>query len=180
MEGNDKKPYWSKEIADMLGIGTSTLRKWCLILERNGYRFLRDEHDRRAYTEHDAIALRKLKDLTEHRGMTLDNASIVVIETLNRDKSQTVTLSATPGTKRANERHDEIMAKLESVIEEQKAFNKVLLDRLNQQQEYIDERLNKRDELLMKTLREELETRKQLAAASEEKSRFWSRLFGKK
>src|SRR5690554_8085403 len=47
VEGNDKKPYWSKEIADMLGIGTSTLRKWCLILERNGYRFLRDEHDRR-------------------------------------------------------------------------------------------------------------------------------------
>lgn len=175
-----EQTYWSKEIADMLGIGTSTLRKWCLLLEDKGYTFLRDEHDRRAYTEHDAIALRKIKELTEQRNMKLENACIVVVETLNREKSQNITLSAMPVYKRSSERHDEIMNKLESVIERQEAFNKALLERLDKQQEYIDKSLKRRDEQLMQSLREELETRRQLAAAEEKKDSFLSRLFKKK
>lgn len=182
-----KRSYWSRDIANMLGIGTSTLRKYCLLLEEKGYVFLRDDNGRRAFTEHDAVALRKLRDLTDNRGMSLDNAAMIVKETMNRgndDDGKTLSATSdTSGLKRPNERHNEVMDKLNSVIEKQEtleAFNKTLLDRLDKQQEYIENSLNKRDELLMKALREELETQKQIATASEEKQGFWSRLFGKK
>lgn len=61
-------------------------------------------------------------------------------------------------------------------------LNKELLNRLNQQQEYLDERLEKRDKELMNTLNKTLETRKQIATAQEEQSNkgFFKKLFSKK
>lgn len=115
MQSNDKT-YWSREIADLLDIGSSTLRKWCLLLEQNGYLFLRDEHERRAFTEHDAIALRKLKDLTKDKGMTLENAVIAVISTHNRNQNEERTLSATPTQTRYEERFSEWEGKMDLLL----------------------------------------------------------------
>jgi hypothetical protein len=58
------------------------------------------------------------------------------------------------------------------------------LKRLEQQQKYIEERLNERDKMLVASLKESLkeaqETRKLLAASQEEqKKSYWKRLFGK-
>ncbi|MGM0875621.1 MAG: DUF3967 domain-containing protein [Bacillota bacterium] len=67
--------------------------------------------------------------------------------------------------------------------EQQERFNKVLLDKLDQQQKYIEERFNKRDETLIQSLREVQETRKLIAAAKEKeeesKKGFFQRLFSK-
>ncbi|WP_062354439.1 DUF3967 domain-containing protein [Bacillus kwashiorkori] len=41
---------------------------------------------------------------------------------------------------------------------------------LQRQQDYIDSRLEKRDKLLMESIRESLESRKEIAAATEQKS----------
>lgn len=182
MIDNDSKTYWSREIADTLGIGTSTLRKWCLLLEDKGYNFLRDEHDRRAYTEHDAIALRKMKELTDHRGMTLENAAIAVISTFNRSAGDSVTLSAPPVYERSSERHNELTDKLNELIEHterQTAFNKALLERLDEQERRLESALKRRDEMLVQTLRDELNETKQIAAAQEDerKKGLFSRLF---
>lgn len=51
---------------------------------------------------------------------------------------------------------------------------------IDQQQQYIKESLEMRDRLLMESLKESQETRKQIAVAEEEKKKggFWSRLFG--
>ncbi|MEM5595039.1 DUF3967 domain-containing protein [Niallia circulans] len=58
------------------------------------------------------------------------------------------------------------------------------MERLDQQQKYIEERLNKRDETLIQSLREVQETKKLIAAAEEKreeesKKGFFQRLFGK-
>lgn len=59
---------------------------------------------------------------------------------------------------------------------EQKEFNKRLLEKLAEQQRYIEQSLERRDSDLMQTLR-------LLSAAKEEKkesSSFWSKIFGRK
>jgi hypothetical protein len=68
--------------------------------------------------------------------------------------------------------------------EKQTKFNEELLKRLDQQQKYIDDRMNERDKRLIESLRESKEERQallQIAAAQEEdkKKGFFSRIFGK-
>lgn len=68
-------------------------------------------------------------------------------------------------------------------IKQQETFNQELLKRPDQQQQYIEERLNKRDETLIQSLREVQETKKMIAATEEKKKEeskksFLSRLFG--
>lgn len=168
-----EKTYWTKDISDNLSIGTSTLRKWCLLLEENGYLFLRDEHGRRAYTEHDAIALRKFKELTTEKAMSLENASIAVISAFKRAQNDDITLSATQQFPRPDERYKMLENKFEEYAEQQKAFNQALLERLDEQQEYIENSLKVRDERLMQTLNEVLETKRLLAAAQEQPKKKW-------
>lgn len=183
MENTYEKTYWSREIADLLGIGTSTLRKWCLQLERDGYIFLRDEHDRRGFTEHDAIALRRFKEYVAN-GMTLENASKAVVATYNRDRNDERTLSAISLEQRSDMRSFEVIEELMSYIERQEEFNKALVEQLKRQQEYIENRLNhieqaieKRDGQLLSVIREMQETKRLMAAEAEAKKPWWRRLF---
>ena len=70
------------------------------------------------------------------------------------------------------------IAEIKSSLEEQKEFNAELLKRLDQQQQYIDKRLEERDRLLMDSINKSLATQKQIAATREEKKQgFWARLF---
>lgn len=68
------KAYWTREVAESLGISDSYLRKWCLELEKNGYQFLKvkdgKNRDNRAFTEHDVIALRKFQSLLSQPNIT--------------------------------------------------------------------------------------------------------------
>lgn len=178
-----EKTYWSRELADLLEIGTSTLRKWCLQLEKDGYTFLRDEHERRAFTEHDVIALRFFKDLSKNKGMTLENASIAVVSRYNRDENTSVTLSASPVLPRSDERYMELLDKVNLLVDhvaKQDAFNQALLTRLEQQQQYLEESVRRRDEQLMAALREIQDTKQLLVSTKEEPVSFWRSLFKNK
>lgn len=61
-------------------------------------------------------------------------------------------------------------------------FNKLLLEKLDQQQRYIDEKLEKRDQLLMESIRVSQEEKRALiemaASSNEKKKGFFTRLFG--
>ena len=50
-------------------------------------------------------------------------------------------------------------------------MNKALFNQLEEQQRYIEERMNKRDSLLMESLRETQETKKMMIAAEEERKK---------
>lgn len=72
---------------------------------------------------------------------------------------------------------------------QQQEFNKALIEKLNHQEAYIRESLQKRDQKLIESMRQTLQeqqTVSQLVAASLEKSKenkkssFWKRLFGSK
>ena len=180
-----------------LDIGTSTLRKWCLALEENGYHFTRTDTQRRLFVEQDIVALKYFQKLVQGENFSLENAAKVIASKYKTEPSETRTPSVLPENeieKRDFKRSNEILAELLERAKKQEQFNQELLranrelmQRLEDQQKYIDERLNTRDQLLMKSLKESMETRKMIAAAKEEREKeerekkkgFWSRWFGK-
>jgi hypothetical protein len=171
MDETIEKAYTTKEISLTLDIGSSTLRKWCLALEENGYLFSRTDNQRRLFVNRDLIALRYFQKLVQGENFSLDNAAKVIASKYKTEASE----SRTPSVLLENEeeqryfkRYDEDMEELKErvnnqtdVINKQTALIKDLVTRMNQQQKYIDnqltkqdEKLTKRDELLFEALRE--------------------------
>nr|WP_277717631.1 hypothetical protein [Priestia flexa]WEZ10416.1 hypothetical protein P5663_21065 [Priestia flexa] len=72
------KSYWAKDIAELLDISTSNLRRWSIDLENEGYSFYRDEHHRRAYLEKDIMPLKKLKEFLANNMSKNDAIKAVV------------------------------------------------------------------------------------------------------
>lgn len=187
-----ERAYTTKEISLTLDIGTSTLRKWCIALEENGYQFIRNEQNGRSFIESDLIALKHFKHLVQKENFKLDNAAKIVTSKYNGRALPIESPPVLPEPKeseRDNERSNELLEELlerankqEEFNQEIVRFNRELMQRLDDQQNYIEERLNKRDEMLMQSLKESMETRKLIAAAKEEEERkkgFWARLFGR-
>lgn len=177
MEGTEK-PISPKDVHVSLGIGDSTLRKWCLALEAQDYQFSRTDNNRRVFFENDMAVLRQFRNLVQVQNFSIENAAIIVVSKHKEDASlQTNGENNVPALRDSNE----VIGKLLDYIEHQEEFNKQLLKRLDEQQKYIEERLDKRDSLLLESIRETQETKKLIAAAQEEQQKkgFFSRLFGK-
>lgn len=152
--------YWSREMADLLQIGGSTLRKWCGVFEAHGYSFLKDDKGKRAFTDHDAIALRHFKDLTMDKGVALDVAAKAVIERFGSGALRTIAVSATPEIERYAGAIDKLMQHIEHqdrFMQQQEQFNQELVKRLDDQQKYIESYIKDRMDHVDRTLRESTE-----------------------
>lgn len=161
----DLKSYWSHELAKVLNISTSTLRKWSIALEAAGYSFIRDENDKRAYLEQDIMPLQKMRELLSD-GMGMDNAAKAVVL---RFSDQTLT-SGTMAVRQQDARSSEHYSELITQVEELKGENKEIRDYL----ERIEKRMQEQHEGITQLLREQLEVRKMIAAANEKKWwKFW-------
>lgn len=156
--------YNPGDVAEQLGIKESTLRKYSLLLEKYGYEFNKNDRGQRGYTDSDIIVLRRVMDL-KSGGMTLEKAVLTVSSWV---KNKQITCGDMV-PERYNNRD---MEELKELILE-------LNNKLDQQQVYIEQRLNEHDKLLTQVMRESLETRK-LIAAAEEKRPWYKRLFRKK
>ncbi|MED3553983.1 DUF3967 domain-containing protein [Cytobacillus praedii] len=163
-----EKPISPKDVHISLGIGDSTLRKWCLALEAQEYQFSRTDNNRRVFFEKDLVLLRKFRNLVQVQNFSIENAAIIVVSKNREDASlEKNTENSVPALRDSSE----LINKLMTHIEQQEEFNKQLLKRLDEQQKYLDERLDKRDELLMQSIRESQETKKLIAAAQEEQKK---------
>lgn len=174
--------YSSSDVSTVLAIQESTLRKYCLILEKNGYEFLKNANGHRAYFDGDIILLKKFLKLKEEADMTLEQASKSVIAW----KKGTTISERDMEENRYVSRYNDLVEEFKSFKDTQGAFNQKLLNQLGKQQEYLDkrleerdQRLEERDQRLMLALKETLETKKQLelAAVEEQKKKWWR--FGK-
>lgn len=165
--------YNSNDVATLLKIQESTLRKYCLMLEEAGYEFLKNEFGYRGYLNDDVIALKRLIEIKKHPDMTLKKACNAVVAWL-KDKSIT-DRNTTDITKneRHNDSYEELLNRFEAFTEQQDNFNKELIEQLKKQQSYIENILLERDKKLMEALRETQETRKLIAAAEENKKAWW-------
>jgi hypothetical protein len=183
LEDRTEKAFSPKEMNITLNIGDSTLRKWCIAMEKHGYKFIRNDQNTRIFVESDLVVLRHFQNLVKHHNMQLDNAAKLVVDRFGKgsfEVSTGVVLAEKEEEQRGLTRsNEEIMTTLLEHIKTQDEFKQELLHRLDQQQKYIDERFARieREQELTESLRESL---KQIAVAQEEKKKgFFARLFGK-
>jgi DNA-binding transcriptional MerR regulator len=167
-------------VAKILNVAPSTLKKYYLLFEEEGFRFQRSAEGHVLFSPHDVELLKKLIILKNQPGMTLKKAiqQIVAEEGVTDSSVTTVTTDITVITNQVATVMTE-MQELKSLVTQQNEL-------LQQQQKYIDERLKERDKKLVTSLRLAQEERRlflqEVAAVIEEqqkKKSFWSRLLGK-
>jgi DNA-binding transcriptional MerR regulator len=166
------KVYMTKDLANTVGIAEATVRKYAQLIEAAGYIFEKEgtkENSSRLFCEEDIKLFSEIKAIREETNISLDKA----IELALANNPMPVNNPANKLPKKitvygkSDKRYEELEAKIDALVE----VNKALMERL-------DERDTKRDEMLMQVLRESQETKLLLAAASEEKSdkkwyKFW-------
>lgn len=111
MNANFEQAYSTQQVADQLNIGKSTVNKYSRSMEENGYRFTKDDSERRAYIEGDIIALRELMSLLE-KGVTYDSAIKAVVARFSKDNTNSIAPLATQ-----NKRYDSRYMELEQQIQ---------------------------------------------------------------
>ncbi len=185
-----EKSFWTHELSSHLGIGKSTLNKWSRELEKQGYIFLKDDSDKRAFTEHDAIALRKMKEYLSNKMSLIDAAKAVTASYKRKIDSEVegeraiVAIDEKKQETRSDIRYLKELSELKEAVTEQGAvihdlvqLNQELIKRLDEQEIRNRERDEIRDRNLVNLAREIQETRQLQIAAAEEsensKKKWW-------
>ncbi|WP_425203971.1 MerR family transcriptional regulator [Priestia megaterium] len=174
--------YKSSEVERLLGTSSSNLRKWCMILENEGYEFVRGTNRSRLFYNQDVVVLKRLKELVQIRGMALEGAANALVSLIETEKRTT----SVPEANDLEEQHSNVFvsrSELKQIFEKldaQEQFNKLLLERLEQQQSLMNQQINNRDEQLLGAIRTLTDSHKQIAANLDSpKKGFFARLFGK-
>ena len=172
------KPYSPKEVAALLDVGDSTLRKWCLAIEEEGFLFSRTDKNRRVFFDRDIVLFKEFKNLVQVQFLSMKNASMIVV---SKHEGNAFEQKNTKNAVLDNRSNNDKIEQMANDIEQLKDLNKQLLNKLDEQQKYIEERLNKRDSLLIESLREAKETKQLLYEKQEQEKKkyFWSKLFNK-
>lgn len=161
--------YLGSEIAENLGIGSSTLRKYCLALEKSGYSFKRGNNNSRIFHHNDVAIIERLIVTMRKNNLTLDQAINLVMKSVTKNELAII-------------EHIKI---LEDRIKRLEQLNLELIQRFDQQSKLLQEtdvqhiiREAQRDVQIMQILRE-IQDSSRLIAALEQKKLFWIHLFGK-
>ncbi|MDH5164538.1 DUF3967 domain-containing protein [Heyndrickxia oleronia] len=178
---NENREYNTNEIADIVAIAVSTVRKYCTILEKAGYLFTKNANGYRIFKGKDVRVLTEMKNLSA-KSIPLDRiadmivlrekTSVADVATLKEKTQQNQGIQ--PDT--VEERYKHLIELVDTLLkrqEQQEKINKELLNRLDRSAE--------REEQLMAAIRETLEVKRLLAITEEEKSKkgFFARLFNK-
>lgn len=171
-----EKALTSKDIAAMIGIAESTVRKYAASLEEAGYPFSKDgtgEKAARIFTDSDAMVMRHLKDLREKTNVAVEQAAQLIAakhpkgmtkasDKHSRGMTQLAAFDATvqktdfdEAINAIKERHEERYTVLAQKVDSLMELNKALLDRLDQRNAVISE------------LAESLHAQKAIAAAGD-------------
>jgi hypothetical protein len=191
--------YFTKDVAGNLDIKTSTLRKYCLLLESAGYKFERNEKDQRIFYDKDLVTLRRLKEYTTEKGMTLDNAVKEVVTRVEKAAEMVeddAAINEVPDIARYNafenrqdqllaymQKQDEYIRKQDERIEVMERFIKEVITRFDQRDEQwmrenqelkmeikkLQEKTNQRFMETLRQVQEEKQAMLELAASKEEK-----------
>jgi len=168
-----QKIYNAGDVAKLLEVKDSTVRKYAQTLEKAGYQFYKNEHGYRGYYDKDVIAMRDLIKFSSHPDMTLESAAKAVVSTNKGDTIQTAD-TTTEVTQEMSKSYDILLKEFQNFKDQQMQFNQLLITKIEQRDTYISERLEKRDQTLLESIRL-LQEQKQLAATQEKKTwwRFW-------
>lgn len=168
------------DVCALLDIKESTLRKYAGILKNAGYEFHVNDKGQRGYFDKDVVVLRRFLEVKASSDMTLEQAANAVISWVEQsDMSLRVIRES-----EIEKRYSNDISELKETIEKQNELLQALMQKMDRQQDYIDQSMEERDKKLMESIRISQETKQLLieseAAKDEERTKsFWSRLFGK-
>lgn len=183
-----ERTYSGREVADLLGIGASTLRKWSMLLESHGYWFLRDNQNRREYRQIDINALQRFYRLTKDQLVPQEEAAQMIVTHNSSEptpRSETAVALA-PAPVLHPQVKDESIIELDqklhilaSHVKQQDAAHQELLARVEKQEAYIRSSLKERDRRLTKAMSDIMDAKAQLAKMkdAERKTTIWQKLF---
>lgn len=168
------------DVCTLLSIKESTLRKYALILQDAGYHFHTNGKGQRGYYDNDVTVLRRFLEIKKSSDMTLEQSANAVMSWVEQSNMSLRDISKD----QENERYNDDIKSMKETIEQQNVLLQELMKKMDQQQKYIDQRLEERDQKLIESLRQSQEERKvllEIAAAHEEEKKkgFFARLFGK-
>lgn len=158
------------DVCTLLSIKESTLRKYALILQDAGYHFHTNSKGQRGYFDRDVTVLRRFLDIKKAPDMTLEQSANAVMSWLEQSNVSLRVIDKD----NENNRYNDDMKFMKETIEQQNILLQKLVEKIDQQQKYIDRRLEERDNKLMESLRESQEVKQQLlqiAAAQEEQKK---------
>ncbi len=164
--------YYSKDVAIELEITTSTLRRWSIELEKEGYTFHRNEKEQRIYYERDFKAFRELKKLLSNN-VPFKDAVKAIVSTDFENKNAHQTPSVYSQMVRLSKHElEEVVTK--AIEKEHEQLMKVFEDKLNNT-------IEMRDRMLIQQMNRSREDRKKLIAATQEEKNksWWKKLFKK-
>jgi hypothetical protein len=192
------KEYATKDISNIVGIASPTVRKYAQALEKAGYTFIKNEKGFRFFIDDDISAFNELKTMSKRSSLPVERIAEIIVS--DRKPIQHEAISDIPeiiqsdsGIKgdlvQYDTRYNELMERLGKLdmlddivkeLDEQKEMNKSLLEQMKQQQKYIDKKLHnidkrliQRDTVLVDSMRATLEV-----AASQQKKGIWAKIKG--
>jgi predicted transcriptional regulator len=172
------------EIADKTGISNSTCRRYLSTFER--FFVVKGGNRLKKYESSAVVVLGRIRDLYNDGQDTDEIYNILVNEfpmVINGDEQQETNNHQVPSLATSDdiaEIKQQLVDQRES-MQRQEEFNKALLQKLDEQQKYIEQSIERRDRQLMEVLKESQQARIEAAAATtqeEKKKGFFSRLFG--
>ncbi|PHD45698.1 DNA-binding protein [Bacillus toyonensis] len=162
-----KTLYSPGDVAEQLGIQSSTLRKYADVLEKEGYTFIKNERGHRKYRESDVMVFRKVINLKNDTDMTLENATKQIVswhqgvEVLPLDRYEV----------ERYEKTDFNATPLQVMIQEQKEViekQNFLLQELNKRLAEQDQRFTQRESELLIAIQSIRDSQKLIATNSSE------------
>lgn len=163
--------YGSSDVANLLKIKESTVRKYCGILEKAGYEFLKNEMGHRAFFDNDLIVLRKMLNLKNESDMSLEDAAKSVV---TWKKGDDMSVSDTKESEYIA-RYNDLVREFKEFQKQQMEFNKELLQEIKSQREYIGKLIEEKDLLVIQSMRNLLESKQELPEPTKKKNwwKFW-------
>lgn len=194
MADNRTKDKWLSvaDISEKIGVPPETIRRY--IRSHGVHLKIKKVHKRYVIHSESVTVFKQIRELYSD-GKTVDEVEQSLVDkgismtfTVIDDTDKPMTVSVADELQAIKDQQTTFNEMLLKEVREQKEFNKLLFDKLEEQrvyiveqQAYIDDRLDKRDRLLIESIRSSLEVKKEMAVTKEqqEKKGFFSRLFQK-
>lgn len=167
-----------EDVAAVLKIKPSTLRKYSLLLESNGYTFQKNSQGHRWFSDTDIAALKKLITLKDSTDMSLEDSAQAVFlwakggDIASIDTTQAATQDVIEYSKRMTPEH------LYNALQEQERMIQRMSDMLEQQ---AQDNAAIMDELrATRTVMDQLQDKQQLPEPEQQDTRsLWARIWNK-
>lgn len=143
--------YDTLQVAKLLGVQESTVRKYCALMVKQGYQFNKNSVGHRIFYEHDIEVMRDIIEL-KNEGVMLEEAVKIILNAYQQDMSLTTDV-ALP--------FNRLLKEFENFRKVQEEFNHQLVKKLETQNDYIKKMIEERDRRLMQSIRQTMELKQQ-------------------